>query len=94
MIGRVLARDGVAEREHLRLVGDVGERACVTRVPGAARAARTTAFVSLHVLARHVADRDVAALGGELLRELAAHARAAARDDGDLAREALHGGGG
>ena len=34
--------------------------------------------------------RDVAALGGELLRELAAHARAAAGDDGDAIVEGIH----
>ena len=43
-----------------------------------------------HVLGRDVADRDVTALGGELPRELAAHARAAARDHGELASEVLH----
>ena len=88
MIGAVLARHGVAKREHGGLVRDVGERR------GDARPARRGALAERlrlrHRLLGDVADRDVASLGRELPRELAAHARAAARDHGDLAREALH----
>ena len=60
-----------------------------TRVPaGASRLARGERVG--HVRGRHVADGDVAPLGGELARQLATHAGAAAGDDGELARERVH----
>jgi hypothetical protein len=44
-----------------------------------------------HRLGRDVAHRDIAAFGDELARKLAAHARAAPGDDGDLSGKILHG---
>ena len=44
-----------------------------------------------HRLGRDVAHGDIAALGDELARQLAAHARAASGDDGDLSGKILHG---
>ena len=43
-----------------------------------------------HVRRRHVADRDVAALGGELPGQLPTHPRAATRDHRQLPREPFH----
>ena len=43
-----------------------------------------------HRLGRDVAHRDIAAFGDELARQLAAHARAASGDDGDLSSKILH----
>ena len=44
-----------------------------------------------HRIRGDIAHRDVAALGNQLARELAAHARAAAGDDGGLSGKILHG---
>src|ERR1700716_4587389 len=44
-----------------------------------------------HRVRRHVAHRDIAALGDQLPRQLAAHARAAPGDDSDLSGKILHG---
>ena len=44
-----------------------------------------------HRLGGDIAHRDVAALGDQLARELAAHARAAPGDDRDLSGKILHG---
>src|SRR5216684_1676983 len=44
-----------------------------------------------HRICRNIAHRDIAALGDELARELAAHARAAPGDNGDLSGKILHG---
>src|SRR5216683_2708164 len=45
-----------------------------------------------HRSCRDIAHRDIAALGDELAREFAAHARAAPGDNGDLSGKILHGG--
>ena len=47
-------------------------------------------LVSAIAVGRDVADRDVAALGRQLAGELAAHAGAAAGDDGELPCELVH----
>src|SRR2546429_7606473 len=44
-----------------------------------------------HRLGRDVAHGDIAALGDELARQLAAHARAASGDDGDISGKIDHG---
>ena len=45
-----------------------------------------------HRIGGNIAHRDIAALGDELARQLAAHARAAPGDDSDLSGKILHGG--
>src|SRR5580704_13499148 len=44
-----------------------------------------------HSIRRDIAHRDVAALGHQLARQFAAHARAAPGDDRDLSGKILHG---
>ena len=88
VIGLVLGDDGIAEGEHRRLVGHVAH---VRRDDGAGRGdLEREALRLVHLLDRHVAHRDVAALRGELENELAAHPTRTAGDDRDLALEALH----
>ena len=77
-----------AEREELRLVGDVGnERA--DRHPGRSVGEREKpGFV--HRRGRHVADRHAAPGGGELAGELPTHPRASAGQHGKAAFELFH----
>ena len=61
----------------------------VITVPAGA-SARASVAALLHLLDGEVAHGDVAALGGELADELAAHAARTSGDDCDLALEILH----
>ena len=67
------------------------DQALVTdRRRGSIARAACNAFV--HRVRGDVAHRDIAALGDQLTREFAAHARAAPGDNGDLSGKILHGG--
>ena len=91
LVGRLLFRDFIAEALELVLDGDIGD------MRGDAQALRqpfdlTKPFCFGHRVGRDVAHRDIAALGDELAREFATHARAAPGDDSDLSGKILHGG--
>ena len=78
---------GVAKAQHGRLVGDIAD---MRRHANAASGGLAASFRLGHVGFGDVAHRDVTTLGGELDRELAPHARTAARDDRDPAFERFH----
>ena len=69
-------------------VGDMGGDAQALRQPF--DLAKPPGF--RHRIGGDIAHRDIAALGDQLAREFAAHARAASGDDGDLSGKILHGG--
>src|ERR1035437_9294975 len=91
LVGRLLLDDLIAEALELVLDRDVGD------MGGDAQALRQ--FLDLakplglrHRISGDIAHRDIAALGDQLTRELAPHARAAPGDNGDLSGKILHGG--
>ena len=84
MVGRELVDDLVTERHQIGLdrdVDDPGEAADVGGLVGDDRRGLG------HRVGREVTERDVGAGDRQLTHELAAHAGAAAGDDGDLACE-------
>ena len=83
------SRDVLAEGDQLGLVGHVGDERRHDRALPAPPSSHSAMRVG-HVRRRHVAHGDVAALGRELAGQLAPHAGAAARDDGELACEVVH----
>ena len=89
LVGVLVARDLGRKALDVVLVGDIAE------MGGDAEALRqgidlAQALGFCHRRGRDVADRDVAAFGHQLAGELAAHARAAARDHGNPAGQILH----
>ena len=88
-IGLVLLGELVTEAHHLGFVGHIGDMrgdALALIEPGCLAEPLGLG----HRATRHVTQRDAAALGRELPRQLATHARAAAGDDGNPARKILH----
>ena len=88
-IGVVLGPDLVAELQHLRLVRDVDD------MRGDAQALRQALLLAQPLGLRQPAGRDVAggnaaALGHELAHQLAAHSRAASRNNGQTAQQVFH----
>ena len=80
--------DRVPELQHLGLVRNVAAMRADLRTRWRGLAAQPQRL--LHVLVRHVTERDVAAAGRELQRKLATHARTRARDDREPSAEVLH----
>jgi hypothetical protein len=90
LVGVLLFGGFVAEALHLRLVGYVGD------MGGDAEPLRQALRLTEPSGLRHrssgdIAHRDITAFGHKLAHQLAAHARAAAGDDGDPAGKILHG---
>src|SRR5262249_36038819 len=88
-VGVLLTGDLIGEALDVLLVGDVGQ------MGGDAQPLRQPFELAQplglgHRGGRHAAHGDVAALGHELARELAAHAGAASGDDRNSAGEILH----
>ena len=88
-VGVVLARHVFGEAPYLRFVSDVGD------VAGEGHALRAAVGIAKarglrHVFGEQIAHRHAGALRHQLAHQLAAHARAAAGDDGELACEILH----
>src|SRR5258708_38894104 len=89
LVGRAVAGGFIAEGEQLIRNGDVGD------MGGDAQALRQLFRLAKPLGLRHrscrdIAHRDIAALGDELARELAAHARAAPGDNGGPSGKILH----
>jgi hypothetical protein len=90
LVGRLLLDQFVAKALEMVLDRDVGD------VGGDAQPLRQLFRLAQplglgHRLHRDVAHRDIAALGHQLARELAAHARAASGDHGKFSGKILHG---
>jgi hypothetical protein len=89
LVGFLLLRDFVAEAQQLVLNGYIGD------MRGDAQALRQPFHLAKPLGFRHgafgdVAHRHIAALGDQLAREFAAHARAAPGDDGDFSGKIFH----
>ena len=89
-VGCLLLGDFVAETYQLVLDRDVGDTG------GDAQALRQPFHLAQplglgHGVGGDIAHRDIAALGNQLARQLAPHARAAPGDDSDLSGKILHG---
>ena len=89
-VGRLLLGDFIAKPQQLVFDGDVGE------MRGDAQALRQPFHLAKPLGLRHrvggdVAHRNIAALGNQLARQLAAHACAAPGNDGNLSGKILHG---
>src|SRR6267142_539065 len=89
LVGRLLLGELITEAQQLILNRDVGD------MRGDAQALRQLFHLAKplgfrHRSCRDIAHRDIAALGDELARELAAHARAAPGDNGGLSGKILH----
>jgi exodeoxyribonuclease-3 len=89
-VGSLLLGEFVAKAQQLIFDGNVGD------MGGDAQALRQFFHLAQppgfrHSTCRDIAHRDVAALGDQLPRKLAAHARAASGDDSDLSGKILHG---
>jgi hypothetical protein len=89
-VGGLLLDQFIAEAQQLVLHGNVGD------VGGDAQALRQLFHLAQplgfrHRARRYIAHRDIAALGDQLAREFAAHARAAPGDDSDLSGKIFHG---
>jgi hypothetical protein len=88
VIGLVCLGHGIAERQHLGLLGDIGHEGAHARAVGRILEAERPGL--LHVLLGDIADRHVAAQARQLTRQLAPHACPAARDHGQPSIESIH----